>query len=73
MKPRYTLEELIYRSAGRLQDADERLKQKTSITKKSDAFLEYFLLKESSILARLAFKYWLRLRIASIKRKLSRK
>jgi hypothetical protein len=73
MRKPVTLVELIYRSAGRLQDAFEELKRRTFTKQPRSPFLEHFLLKESSILVRLSVKYWLHIRLASIKRKLSRK
>jgi hypothetical protein len=70
MKQHLTLGELIHRSAERLLEAEERMRK---AVKRSDPFLERFLLKETSILARLSIRYWLRLRIGKIKSKLTRK
>lgn len=64
LKRHFTLRELIQRSASRLQDAEKIW---------GAELRESFLIKESSILVRLAIKFWVRIRIARFKRKLSRK
>lgn len=68
MKIRHlTLGELIQRSADRLREAEKILLMG------KDPFMESFQLKESSILIRLAVKFWLHIRFRRFKGKLSKR
>jgi len=65
LKPHLTLGELIQRSADRLHDMEKFLR--------ADRVAQSFLAKESSILLKLAMKFWWKVRWVKIQGKLFRK